>query len=158
VSEELLWVWVKNSVCFMGTMPAYDWNEVNKTGSMSVTTHWLQKFGYLFSEQHCHRWWEFGASLGPSSEKPVTIIILLLPEIKNLRLNLLLENACSPFFEAREASFTSSMWAKVRNQLQDLCEDPKEVETVSLVGGEKSCCFFNVITQDLTIMLPLQWW
>jgi hypothetical protein len=79
-----------------------------------------------------------GASLGPSSEKPVTIIILLLAEINNLRLNLLLENACSPFFEATEASFTSSMWSKVGNQLQDIREDPKEVEIVSPVcwGGK----------------------
>lgn len=68
-------------------------------------------------------------------------IILLLPEIKNLRLNLLLENACSPFSEAREASFTSSMWSKVRNQLQELRRDPKEVEAVTFVGKKKLLIF-----------------
>lgn len=64
------------------------------------------------------------------------------PEIKNLRLNLLLDNACWPFFEAREASFSSSMRSKVWNQLQDLCKDPKEVETVSSMCWEKKLLFF----------------
>ena len=82
-----------------------------------------------------------GASLGLRGGNPVTIIILLLPEIKNLRLHFLQENACSPFSEAREASFTSSIWSKVRNQLQELHRDPKKVETVMFVGEKKLLIF-----------------
>jgi hypothetical protein len=77
-----------------------------------------------------------GALLQPGNEKPVAWIIIIpfLQQRKNSRLNLLLENACSPCSGTRVTSLAMSTWSDVQKSTQDSDEYLTNDETMN-----KSC-------------------
>ena len=112
----------------MGAATISTHNEDSQTGSMDTIVCSLWKWWQWFSVQQYRSWSKLSASLRPGNEKPVTWIPL-------------------PHFLQKEYILDSVLWEyrsiihsqRYEKQLRDVCEDPKQVETIkqSFPLGEK---------------------